>query len=100
MSRHLRPLWFPRSRLPGCPRSLLGVLELPPTPGAPALELLSCALVSGSLVIRLRQRRMGVADRGHGDRRRQRASQPNPGLWRSGRAFLGVSALAVSFVHA
>jgi hypothetical protein len=39
MSRHLRPLWFPRARLPGAPRALVGILELPRRPGAPTLEL-------------------------------------------------------------
>jgi hypothetical protein len=39
MSRHPRPLWLPRSRLPGAPRALVGILELPRRPGAPALEL-------------------------------------------------------------
>lgn len=39
MSRHDRPLWFARARLPHAPRALLGVLELPRRPGAPALEL-------------------------------------------------------------
>jgi hypothetical protein len=39
MSRRLRPLWFRRSRLRGAPRALLGILELPRRPGAPAFEL-------------------------------------------------------------